>query len=155
MAKLFTSKSICVLALLIGACAPSPVGPGLQALKGQDIRTAINYLGYPDRKQTIVGDTVYIWMENGSYTSTYPITDYDEGEFEINGQRGTYSHRNRSYVSEFNTYSCKIKVATDDRDIIKSAQATSSQNGCSAYNAAFEQILYDLGQPQGAEKLEN
>lgn len=147
MVRLFTSKTVWLFTLLLGACAPSPIGPGLQALKGQNIRTAINYLGYPDQKQEIVGDTVYIWSERGGYTSTYPITDYDRGEFEVNGQRGTYTNTTRNYVSEYNTYSCKIKIATDDRNMIKSTQASSSGGGCYVYEPAFEKVLLDFGIP--------
>lgn len=147
MARSFTSKAFVAAALLLAACAPSPVGPGLEALKGQNIRTAINYLGYPDQKQTIVGDTVYTWSESGGYTSSYPITDYDYGEFEIDGRRGIYTNTTRNYVSEYNTYNCKIKIATDERDVIKSTQASSSGGGCHVYEPAFEKLLMDFGIP--------
>ncbi len=147
MARSFTSKAVLLVVILLGACAPSPVGPGLQALKGQDIRTAINYQGYPDNKQTIVGNTVYTWSENGGYTNTYPVTDYDRGEFEVNGKRGTYTNSTTNYVSEYNSYSCKIKLATDERDIIKTAQASSSGGGCYVFEPAFKQMLDDFGIP--------
>ena len=146
MAKLFTFSALAAC-LFFTACAskPSPVGPGLQALKGKDIRTAIEYLGYPDDKKEIIGDTVYTWASSGTYTDVYPITDFDRGRFEVDGKRGTFETRNTSYVSEVNSYSCVIRMATGDDDIIKSTQAASSSGGCSYYHGQFERLLTDFG----------
>ena len=147
MVRLFTSKKALFLIapILLGACAQSAVGPGLDALRGKNVRTAITYLGYPDEKQQIMGDTVYTWSEKGAYTNTYPITDRNTGEFEIDGRRGTYEQTTRSYVSEFNSYSCKIKLATGADNVIKSAQASSREGGCNVYQNAFKSMLQDLG----------
>ena len=146
MAKLFIFSAL-VGCLFLSACAskPSPVGPGLQALKGKDIRTAIKYLGYPDDQKEIVGDNVYTWASSGTYTDVYPITDYDRGDFEVDGKRGTFETRNTSYVSEVNSYSCVIRMAPGDDDIIKSTQGSSAGGGCSFYHRQFEQLLADFG----------
>ena len=37
---------------------------GLDALRGENIRTAFSVLGYPSRKEEFVGDTVYFWSNN-------------------------------------------------------------------------------------------
>lgn len=141
--------------LLICACA-SPVGPGLQTLEGKNIRAAIDYLGYPDRTQEMLGDTLYIWRSGGTYTDTYPITSYDEGHFEVDGKRGRYDTQNTTYVQETYTYSCTIKMAVNEADIIKHTQAISTGGGCSRYNEAFRQVLEDYNIPlERAETLEN
>lgn len=132
---------------LLGACAKSPIAPGLNALKGENIRTAVSYLGYPDSTQEVLGDTVYIWEHKGTSTDVYPITDYDTSDFEVNGQRGRIENRNTSYVSEVYSYSCVIKMAIDERDIIKDARAQSTGGGCRLYNSAFQRIVEDYNIP--------
>ena len=143
------------LMFVLSACAskPSAIGPGLQVLEGKDIRTAIEYLGYPDDKQEIIGDTVYSWGVRGTYTDVYPITDFDRGDFEVNGQRGTFETRNTSYISEVNSYSCVIRMATGEDNVIKTTQARSIGKGCSYYNDTFEALLFDFG--ISLETLEN
>ena len=155
MAKPFTFKALALSVLILSGCA-SPVGPGLQTLEGKNIRTAINYLGYPDREQQVLGDTIYIWRTGGTYTDIYPITDVDRGEFEVNGRRGRYDHETTSYVSEVYTYSCTLKMAVNENDIIKHTQAISTGGGCSRYNSAFNQLLedYNISAEEAAETLE-
>ena len=134
--------------ILLSACAADPIGPGLQALQGRSIQTAIEYLGYPDNQQEIVGDTVYSWVDEGIYTDTYPITGTDYGRFEVDGRRGTYENRRQTYISEVNSYRCTIRAVTTEQDIIKHTEAKSVGQGCYRYRGAFRRIIEDFGIPQ-------
>lgn len=119
---------------ILSACASSPVGPGLQALQGKNIRTAIDHLGYPDYEQEIVGDKVYTWSTREIVTDVYPVATH-------HGRRGG-GYR---YVPDTYTYSCTIKIITDQNDVIKTSQAASRSGGCSTYNRAFDRILEQYG----------
>lgn len=155
MVKLSTFSIVAVCFLLVGcASKPSPIGPGLQVLEGKGIRTAIEYLGYPDNTQNVVGDNVYTWMTGGTYTDVYPISDHNHGHFDGYGKRGRYGHASQTYASEVKSYSCRIKMATGHDNVIKSTQALSSGGGCRVYNSAFEKILTDFGVLPVSEVLE-
>jgi len=142
--------------LLLSACASNPTGPALQTLEGKNIRIAIDYLGYPDDKQEILGDMVYSWIDEGTYTSTYPISGTDYGRFEIDGRRGTYENRRQTYVSEVSSFKCEIRMVTTDQDIIKHSELTSIGEGCYRYHGAFRKILddYNVSPADEADLLE-
>jgi hypothetical protein len=119
-------------ALLLAGCVFSGIRDGLDALKGYEISTAFQVLGYPNGEQTIYGKKVYIWSTSNSFTISTPQTSYGSGYI---GNR-PFSYQSTSYQDQqFNGY-CTIRIfAFDDR--ILGGDFEGNNGGCMRYSRAL------------------
>jgi|GEM_PF-1305544 len=136
------------LVLLLGfssfltACAFNYIEGGLEELKGKPVKTAFNYLGFPDTKNSFEGSDVYVWGRSFQTTSFTPITSNSYGTaYGSYGNWASYQGTTTTYVPQVNTYSCVIKIAAEKGVIIQSSYE-GSLGGCEAYGTALKP-LYD------------
>ena len=128
--------------LVLSACTFQQMDKGLSYLQGQNIETAINYLGYPDNKQKILNDTVYTWGTNYNVSGTTPVTNYHYGSANAyntfgGSAFGTYSGTSTTYVPTTFNYRCTLKIVTDEKGTIINSQYDGNQGGCSDYGQAL------------------
>lgn len=61
---------LCIsLSLLLASCVGTQAQAGLNALLGENIKTAYSVIGYPSQKMVIDGDQIYIWGYQNSGTT--------------------------------------------------------------------------------------
>lgn len=139
-----TKFLILFIALYISGCTFKYMDEGLSALKGQDIEQAINYLGYPDNKQEIAGNKVYTWARAYTVSSVVPVQSYNSGNVSGYGGYANYNTTTTSYIPQTDHYSCNLKIITDKKDIIISAQYDGNMGGCSRYGTALKKASEEL-----------
>lgn len=113
--KLLTS----VAALLtVTACVSDHMNQGLNALIGQNIRVAVEKLGYPDSQRTMLGDNIYIWStHSGGGAVAAAITPTMSVAVPLN-------------------FNCTIQIAVQ-ANIIKNITWRGDPDGCRAYARAL------------------
>ncbi len=114
--------------LLVSGCVTAPMEKGLDALMGQDVKTAVDVLGnpkhkssqsaeaYSDKEQKAVGSTVYYW----SLGSRREIVRYKRGS-SLSGESATMKMR------------CSIKLTADASGKLVSWDYTGDKESCSYY----------------------
>jgi len=113
---------------LIG-CVFQNMDDGLHALVGQDIRLAINALGYPTGQQPLLSDTVYTWSSVQTFATTTPVTTTTTG---VVGRK-VVDTTTTTYVPTTGAYACTVQIAADSGNRIKSFQWQGSMAGCAGY----------------------
>ena len=111
----------------IGGCAFNQIERGLTTLHGENIKTAYQYLGYPDNQQKISGENVYTWGTNFVTNSTTPVFT-SLGAFHV-----PTTHHNQ----------CSIKIITNKKDIITNSQYFGNLAGCQRYGTALQKLYQE------------
>lgn len=76
---------------------------GLNALRGQDVQTAFDILGYPSGKQEFGSDTVYSWQVDSSGAILLPQTSTISGSV---GMTPVYGSTTYKPIWRFSTTPC-------------------------------------------------
>ena len=118
----------------LGGCVSQNMNAGLQSLVGQNIRAAIDRIGYPDGQQVILGDKVYVW--GVSQNAVMPMTNTNFTSGSVGGVPVYGTTTSTNYVPV--NYNCKIQIATDANDIIKRYQWSGNMGGCARYANALK-----------------
>jgi hypothetical protein len=122
--------------LTLANCAHSNFGENLQTLKGQNIDTAIHYLGLPDNKLTLDDKDLYIWGYQQNYVERSPISTY--GGYGSNGPViGGGIVFGAPYGYDTYRYGCTVKILTNTNKIIEHIEHENTGSGCSKYNQKF------------------
>ena len=133
--KPLTLTSIACVMILVTACSTLPyvdLNEEVPQFIGKDISYAIKYLGYPDRKDSFDGRTVYIWEDAGvGSTLTSVRVPSQSTSYTGYGVVTTTSYQD-TFVSQPYSYSCKIRLFTDSRK--KVVDTDLDNDGCSKYS---------------------
>lgn len=133
--------SICLAALLLAGCATEKVAEGVHLLQGEKLKTAIAYLGYPDSKLEVEGNTIYEWSYNHTSTGVQAISKPYYGTVYGAGGSASYSGQSTSYVPQTHRHHCTIRLMTDKRSTIIGSAWRGNESGCSDYADALEKLI--------------
>lgn len=106
---------------------------GLAALVGQDIKIAVNKIGYPDSQREMMGATIYTWAMEHHGAMVLPTVSTTTGSI------GGTPYSQNTYGSEVvSTHAqCKIELATDSSGTITRYQWNGNGRGCGRYTRAL------------------
>lgn len=127
-------KRLLFLALLaISACATQQLDKGLRSLIGENIRMAVDRMGYPNGQREIMGDTVYVWSTNRNVA--FPVTNTTTST----GMVGNTPYYGTTSTPSFvpMQFACTVQIATTPDGTIKSYQWEGNEGGCSRYARGF------------------
>lgn len=134
--KIFLLPLFLVYSLLLTGCAFNQIENGLNALNGEGIKTAFDYLGYPDSQQEIAGDKVYTWGTSFMSTTVAPMTSYTS--------IGGYGATTTSSIPITQHNQCSIKIITNQNDVITNSQYVGNLGGCARYGTALQRLSNDF-----------
>lgn len=131
--------------LLTTACMGLPyaeVSKEVPQYVGKDLSYAIKYLGYPDRKDSFNGKTVYVWEDAGVKTRVDTVsTPSYSTSYTGYGSISTTTHQ-ETPVTRTTSYNCKIRLITDARN--KIVETDIDNDGCDKHG-------YKIGKVKQAE----
>lgn len=108
-------------AVILAACSGYPnvqIEKEMPNFVGKDLSYAIKYLGYPDRKDSFNGHTVYIWENSGVETGSRLVSTPVKSVSSIGTSTMYTTTYQNSVVSTTHSYSCKIRLIADSKDRI-------------------------------------
>jgi len=119
----------CIFFILCGCATFEQMRRGLDALRGENIRTAYGILGYPSGKKDFGNETVYYWSTSGAYSYDMPITSNTYGSV------GTvpYSASTTYYSQRTINYSCLVKIVANQYGTITTYSYYGNLVGCEPY----------------------
>lgn len=126
-------KRLILLALsfiLLSGCANfEKMDMTLNMMKGKDKSLPFKVLGYPDGSYKIDKDIIYVWQrtEGGVLATSDSYTSYGT----VNGKYASATTYGTVYTPT--NYSCRIKIVTDSKGIIKDYDFDGDQAGCYPY----------------------
>lgn len=126
---------------ILSGCATGKVEEGLHLLQGQKLKTAISYLGYPDNKLEVDGDTVYEWDYNNTFTGIQAVSQPYSGSIYGAGGSVGYSGQTTAYVPQTIRHHCSIRLVTDKKSTIIGTAWKGNPAGCSDYADALEPLI--------------
>lgn len=118
-----------VLISILAACATTRLNDGLQKLMGQNIRDAVDLLGYPDGQREMMGDKIYIWSSSHDAALPLMTTSNTRGMVGNTPVYGTTTNTNWVPIN----FNCTVQLGTDAHGTIKNFQWSGNQDGCRAY----------------------
>lgn len=126
------------IALIVSGCATfGQLEDGLNALVGRNEREAFNALGYPNAKQEVGGDVVYVWGRSNSGTLFIPQTALTTGYVGTTPVYGTTTTNQAIAVN----YNCTIKIAAGNDGVIRTWEYDGNLGGCGAYIQMFNEYV--------------
>ena len=121
--------ALLVCALLSGCATFGQVDAGLKGLRGKNIQTAFDVLGYPSGKQEFGNDTVYYWSVEESSTMLLPTTSTTSGRVGDTSFSGTTTSNQLVPINN----SCLIKLVAGKNGVIKNYEWTGNIGGLGRY----------------------
>ncbi|HXJ38439.1 MAG TPA: hypothetical protein VNH18_04120 [Bryobacteraceae bacterium] len=129
-------KRIAVLALMLAGCVSvsEKLTADLRPFIGSDIKKLSAWLGYPDSKREMFGDTIYTWSTDHRSTMTLPTFTQTTGD--IGGTPFSATTQGTEDVPLH--FFCTLTVATDEKGIVKNFSFKGNNAGCAKFAKALE-----------------
>jgi hypothetical protein len=113
-----------LVALLVAGCSSTVVlDRELPKLVGQPVDVAVQKLGMPTSEQTIMGRKVYVWSNTEQDVSLAPA-------FGMTTMGGPRTAQTTALVPVATSGTCIVRLAVDDRGIIRSAEHQGDSDAC-------------------------